>query len=236
MWREGRVRKLKERLDNELRDEEGRGKERKELEKKVEELVDRMELDKKETESMNAGIKESIRQLEESFTEEKKERNIEERKLQEKIKHMKEALWNERRNREVLEKEMEMDKKVKEVMESEKEMETKVEAAIEQTKILDLDFGSKCGERKQLVEKAVRLIKEKFSLKNDEYCDKFLNGVRVYKLGKCTSPRETKAGMIHTVPVLLVSQCRSQKERLEHTLRNAGMHVAFSGPRKAWIL
>jgi hypothetical protein len=50
-----------------------------------------------------------------------------------------------------------MDKKMKEVMGSEKAMERKVEAAMEQMKILDLDFGGECTERKQLVKEAVKL-------------------------------------------------------------------------------
>jgi hypothetical protein len=146
---------------------------------------------------------------------------------------MKEALRKERKNRQVLEKEMEVDKKVKEVMESEKEMEMKVEAAMEQIKILDLDFGSKCGVRKQLMENAGIIIKEKVSLQNKEECDKILNGVKVYILGKCTIPQESSAGVIDTVPVLLGCQCRSEKERLEHILRNAGLHVAFQWPKES---
>jgi hypothetical protein len=90
---------------------------------------------------------------------------------------------------------METDKKVKEVRKSEKEMEMKVEAAIEQIKILDLDLGT--------------IMVRGNSSKGES--DKILNGVRVYILGKCTS---RKTGIIHTVPILLVFQCRSEKDRL----------------------
>jgi hypothetical protein len=144
------------------------------------EIGERMNQDRKETKRVNKRIKDIVKQLEESFIKKKKIRKNEDRKLQERIKEMEEALQKERKNREVLEKEMETEKKVKEEIESEKEMEMKAEAAMEQIKILDLDFGSKCGERKQLVENAVRIMKEKVSLHNKKECDKILNGVRVY--------------------------------------------------------
>jgi hypothetical protein len=51
-----------------------------------------MELDMKEIERANGGIKENMRQLEERFTEDKKVKNNEERKVQKKILQMEEVL------------------------------------------------------------------------------------------------------------------------------------------------
>jgi hypothetical protein len=47
------------------------------------------------------------------------------------------------------------------MVESEKKMERKVEAAMEQIKILILDFGKECGDKKVLESEVLRIIKEK---------------------------------------------------------------------------
>ncbi len=67
----------------------------------------------------------------------------------------------------------------------------KMDAAIEQIRILDLDFSRECNEGKELLDNAMRMIKEKFSLKDREECDRILKGTRVYILGKITSEKDT---------------------------------------------
>jgi hypothetical protein len=116
-------------------------------------------------------------------------------------------------------------------------MEKKVEAVMEQTKILDLAFGRERSDRKQLVENAARIIKEKIGMRKGE-CDRILKGSKILIMGKSTSKKETKGGLIHTLPILLVCQGslgRSQKERLADILRKAGLHVSFLWP-KEWNL
>jgi hypothetical protein len=105
---------------------------------------------------------------------------------------------------------LELDKKLK-VVESEKEMERKMEEAMEQIKILDLDFGGKSREEKLLVEEAVKIIKEKVNLQDREECDRILKVRKVYTLGKSLSQKQTQAGKINTVSVLLGCQYKSEK-------------------------
>lgn len=73
---------------------------------------------------------------------------------------------------------------VKATKESGKEMERKVEAALEDLEILDLAFGSKCDERKKLVEDAMRLIKEQVSLTDSEECERILKCFIVFQCRK----------------------------------------------------
>ncbi len=67
----------------------------------------------------------------------------------------------------------------------------KMVAAMEQIRILDLDFSRQCNEGKELLDNAMRMIKEKVSLKDREECDCILKGTRVYILGKITSKKDT---------------------------------------------
>ena len=165
--------------------------------------------------------------------EEMKVREKEDSELHERIKGIENTLEKERKYREALEREVEAERKLKDVMESEREMERKIEEAMKQMKILDLDFGVDCKEKKKLVEEAVKIIKEKVSPKDREECDRILKGTRVYVLGKCTSQKQTEKGNVHTVPVLLACQCGSEKGRLEEILRRAGLHVAFQWPKES---
>jgi small-conductance mechanosensitive channel len=243
MQREERVKKMEERMVRETRADEGKEKKCDErlttleansldVEKEVREMAGRMNKDRKETEKETARLTENIETLEEILLEERKVREDENRKIKDRIKGMEEELRKERKNRELLEKEMEMDTKVKEVMGSEKAMERKVEAAMEQMKILDLDFGRECNERKQLVKDAVKNIKGKISSQDREECDRIFKGTKVYILGGSTSRKQTRTGDIHTVPVLLACLCRSDRERLEKILRKAGLHVSFQWPKE----
>jgi hypothetical protein len=103
---------------------------------------------------------------------------------------------------------------IQEAKESEKEMEKKLEGAMEQLKVLNLDFGRECLDRKTLVRTAISKIKEKVSDTDRPEVERIMRGARVDILGKCTSPRETDKGRIHTVPVLITCGCRSMKGRV----------------------
>jgi hypothetical protein len=81
------------------------------------------------------------------------------------------------------------------------------------------------------VKEAVKILKEKVGQQDEEECDRLLKGTRVYILGNNTGQKQTKTGNIHTVPVLLVCPCRSKKERLENSVRKAGLHIS-SGLKK----
>ncbi len=55
---------------------------------------------------------------------------------------------------------------------------------MEDLEILDLAFGSKCDERKKLVEDAMRLIKEQVSLTDSEECERILKCFIVFQCRK----------------------------------------------------
>ena len=242
--KEERARKMEEKIDRELREGEGKRKKSEdrlktleadttELEKELKERGERMDRKGKETVKVIARLEEGGKKMEERLREEMEKMEKEDSKLQERLKGIEQTLIKERKHREELEREMEMERKVKEVQESEREMERKVEEAMEQIKILDLDFGVECKEKEKLVDKAVKIIKEKISLQDRKEWDSLIKGIRVYALGKCTGQKQTEKGRIHTVPVLLVCQCRSEKGRVEKVLKRAGLHVAFQWPKES---
>ncbi len=54
---------------------------------------------------------------------------------------------------------IEGDESIQDAKDSEKDMEKKFEGAMEQVKILNIDFGKECADRKTLVKEAVSRIK-----------------------------------------------------------------------------
>ncbi len=114
----------------------------------------------------------------------------------------------------------------------EKEMERKLEGAMEQMKILNLDFGRECLDRKRLVKVAISKIEENVLDRDREEVERILRGARVDILGKSTSPKETDKGRIHTVPVLITCGCRSMKDRLEVLVRKVGLRTSFQWPKE----
>jgi hypothetical protein len=244
MQKEERARIMEERIERELREGEGKRKKNEErlkvleadktdLAKEVRERVDMMDKERKKTEKVIVRLEESGKKIEDSLKEETKAREKENSELKEKIKRIEDTLVKERKYRATLETEMKMESKVKEVMESEREMEKKVEEAMEQIKILDLEFGGECKEKKNLKEEAVKIIKEKVRMQDRKECDRILKGTRVYLLGKSLSQKQTEKGKIYTVPVLFACRCRSEKGRLEEMLRRAGLHVSFQWPKES---
>jgi hypothetical protein len=83
------------------------------------------------------------------------------------------------------------------------------------------------------VEAGVKIIEEKVKMQDRKECDKIFKGTRIHILGKNTSQKQTKTEMTHTVPVLLVCQCRNKKDRLENILRKAGFLVSFQWPKES---
>jgi hypothetical protein len=121
------------------------------------------------------------------------------------------------------------DKEIQGTKDSEREMEKKLEGAMEQMKILNMDFGRQCTDRRTLVKEAISKMKEKMTGNDREDFDRTMKGTRVDILGKGTSVKE---GRIHMVPVLITCGCRSAKERMEVLLRKAGLITSFQWPRE----
>jgi hypothetical protein len=95
---------------------------------------------------------------------------------------------------------------------------------MKQLKILNLDYGRECADRRTLVPDAISRIKEKVTENDKEECDGIMKGVRVDILGKSTNTKETGKGRM---PVLITCGCRNVKERLEAIVWKAGLVTSF---------
>jgi hypothetical protein len=111
-------------------------------------------------------------------------------------------------------------------------MEKKLEGAMEQIKVLYLDFGKVCADRRTLVKEVISRIKEKATGNDKEELDRIMKGVRVEILGRSTSRKETVKGMIYTVPILITCGCKNVKERLEVIVRKAGLVTSCQWPKE----
>jgi hypothetical protein len=70
-------------------------------------------------------------------------------------------------------------------------------------------------------------------LKDREDCEQILKGTGA---GGQVKRKQLKEGYIHTLPILLICQSRSKKERLEGSVEKAIIIASSSGPRKARTL
>jgi hypothetical protein len=173
-------------------------------------------------------MKERLRVIEERI---KESTGAEDRKVHERIDKIENETAKDRAERQEFEWNIEEDKGIQDAKESEKDMEKKLEASMEQLKILNLDFGRECADRRTLVTEATKLIREKVTEINKEEFDRSMKCVRIDILGKCTSMKETERGKIHTVPVLITCGCRNVKENLEAIVRKAGLIATFQWPK-----
>ena len=243
--REERERKMEERLKGEAKDREQQIRkleerlkkmeervEKKDLEEKVRRMSDSIYRDRKDREEDTKETKNKIKRIEEMLLEGKKATEQENGAAQENIGKMESEIAKERQERKVIERKVEKERIIHETMESEKEMERKVGAAMEQCKIINIDFGTECNDRNKLVGEAVRKLNEQVGSQDKEEFKRIMKGTRVSILGSGTTVKEMEKGKIHTVPVLLICQCRSTKERLENILKNAGIFVAFQWPKE----
>jgi hypothetical protein len=117
--------------------------------------------------------------------------------------------------------EQEEDKEIQDMKDSEMELERKLEGAMDQLKMINLDFGSFCTDRKTLVRETVSRIKERIEGNDKAEFDRIMKETRVDILGKGTTLKKTQDGRIHTVPVLITCGCRNMKERMEKIVRIA---------------
>jgi hypothetical protein len=77
-------------------------------------------------------------------------------------------------------------------------MERKLEGAMKQMKILNLDFGRECEDRKPLLKEAISKIKDKIVGTNREEFDRIMKRTRVDILGKGTSLVDTEVAYVLT--------------------------------------
>jgi hypothetical protein len=107
------------------------------------------------------------------------------------------------------------------------DMERKLEGAMEQVKILNVDLGKECTDRKTLIMEAVGKIKEMVKKSDEQDFVEIMKGATVEVLGKCTIEKRVGERKIHTVPILISCGCKNVKGRLERIVRNAGLVASF---------
>jgi hypothetical protein len=243
-----RVRKLEEKLERVMRENEEKWKESDERMKVVESRLEKEEsrkgreerrstdwsrnMEKEGLESEMTNVKERVSALEDSIREGGKPPEMKDRAAHVRIDEIEKGMAKDRAERQEFEWNMEGEKGIQDAKDSEKEMEKKLEGAMEQMKILNLDFGSECADRKTLVKVAISRIKEKVTENDKQECDRIMKGVRISILGKCTSMKDSEKGRIHTVPILITCGCRNVKERLEAILKKAGLAASTQWPKE----
>jgi hypothetical protein len=244
---EERVRKLEEKMERVARENEERWKEREERFRIMEERMEREairrggeERSKERTKNMDEEvgnnekeeIKERIKVLEEKMKVGGKILGQDASEVHVRVSKLETSMAKDKAERQEYELDMEEEKEIQDAKDSEKEMEKKLEAAMEQLKILNLDFGGECKDRRTMITEAISRIKENVIDNDQEEYDRIMKGTRVDILGKRTCVKETRKGSIHTVPVLLTCGCRNVKERLEAIVRNAGLVASVQWPKE----
>jgi hypothetical protein len=245
---EERVRKLEEKVERLVKENEEMWKER---EDRLRAMEDRMEREasrktgeetrsnewsrnrnEDEGKNENEKIEERLQTLEDKINDREKSPGEVDREIHLRMEKLETSMAKDRVDRNEYEWSMEEDKGIQEAKDSEKDMERKLEGAMEQLKILNLDFGTECADRRAMIAEARSRIKGKVLESDKEEYDRIMKGTRMDILGKSTSMKETGKGRVHTVPVLITCGCRNVKERLETILRKAGLVASFQWPRE----
>jgi signal transduction histidine kinase len=243
--REEREKKMKGTREREERARDVKGKkmeerlriledmaERNKTEDRVSEMEYRMERKNSEMTEEMRSLKDKMRITEERLENERSEVDQKEKIRSERIDKIEKAIRSDRKVIEELGTASERDKEIRDTKESEKEMERKVEAAMEEMKILNMDFGRECSDRKKLVEEAIGKLRDQVGRQDKMEFERIMKGTRVSILGKGTGIKIIEKGEIHTVPVLLRCNCRHAKEQLERIVRKAGIFVSFQWPKE----
>jgi hypothetical protein len=189
-------------------------------------------MEEKREENEVKNVKERIAVLEDRVMEVERSPGEKDREAHVRIDELEKDIAKDRAERQEFEWNIEEEKGIQDAKDSEKDMEKKLEGAMEQVKILNLDFGKECADRRTLVKEAISRIKEKATEKDKEEFDRIMKGARVDILGKSTSRKDTGKGMIHTVPILITCGCKNVKERLEMIVRKAGLVATFHWPKE----
>jgi hypothetical protein len=244
------VRKLEEKLERALRENEDRWRERDERLKVMEDMMEREvgrkvaggrgskeQSRSKEEELWGTEItktKERVAALENRIREGERlsETEKEGREAHVRIDELEKDIAKDRAERQEFEWSIEGDKGIQDAKDSEKDMEKKLEGAMEQVKILNVDFGKECVDRKTLVKEAVSRIRVMVTKNDKKEFDEIMKGATVDILGRSTSIKETGKGRVHTVPILITCGCKNVKGRLERIVRRAGLVASFQWPKE----
>jgi hypothetical protein len=234
---EERVRRLEEKLEKLVRENEDRWKEREESVRVMEDKMERemvkkvgeerrskeltRNIEEETVENELKNVKERISSLEDKVKEEEGSPGKKDSEVHVRIDKLEKEIAKNKAERQEFEWNSEEEKGIQEAKDSEMDMEKKLEGAMEQIKVLNLDFGKECVDRRTMVREAVCRIKEKVTGNDKEELERIMKGVRVDIMGRSTCKKETRKGEIHTVPVLITCGCQNMKERLEVIARRA---------------
>jgi hypothetical protein len=225
---EEKLRKLEETVERRQGEIEDRWRESEERMKAIEGMVEKRE-------SELRTMKERVAELENRIIEDERTPGIgkEDRKAQARIEELERGIAKDRAERQEFEWSVQGDKGVQDVKDSEKDMEKRLEVAMEQVKILNVDLGKECTDRKTLVKDAVDRIKEKVTKRDEQEFAEIMRGATVEVLGKSTTEKRIGDEKIHTVPILISCGCKNVKVRLERIVRNAGLVASFQWPKES---
>jgi hypothetical protein len=222
------MRKLEEKLIRRQGEDEDRWRESEERMKVIEGMIEKREAELRT-------MKERVTALENKIIEGERTSGIgkEDRQAQVRIEELERGIAKDRAERQEFECSVEGDKGVQDAKDSEKDMERKLEGAMEQVKILNVDLGKECTDRKTLVREAVGRIKEMVKKSDEQEFAEIMRGATVDVLGKCTTEKRMGERKIHTVPILISCGCKNVKGRLERIVRNAGLVASFQWPKES---
>jgi hypothetical protein len=225
---EEKVRKLEEKLERMQRENEDRWRERDERLKVIEDLMEKREAELKTMKERVTAFESRIREGESPSETQKEDREAHVR-----IEELEKGIAKDRAERQEFEWSVEGDKGVQDAKDSERDMEKKLEGAMEQVKILNVDMGKECNDRKTMVKEAVSRIKEKVTKEDKQEFDEIMRGATVEVLGRSTTTKVVGKGRIYTVPILITCGCKNVKGRLERIVRNAGLVASFQWPKES---
>ncbi len=225
---EEKMRKLEEKWERRQGENKDRWRESEERMKVIEDMME-----KRETEFMT--MKERVTALENRIREGERTTGTgkEDREAQVRIEELERGIAKDRAERQEFEWSIEGDKGVQDAKDSEKDMEKRLEGAMEQVKILNVDLGKECTDRKTLVKEAVGRIKEMVTKSDEQEFAEIMRGATVEVLGKSTTEKRIGEEKIHTVPILISCGCKNVKGRLERIVRNAGLVASFQWPKES---
>jgi hypothetical protein len=155
------------------------------------------------------------REAEEMRTEDKLEKIVDEIK---EIKNISDGMVNDR-----------MEQKIRA---SEKEMEEKLRVASCSLKILDFDFGESTDDRGWMVRTVLNYLKSDVHPEDKNVFDRIIRKTRIVILGRKTSASSYRGKTVHTVPILLECQNKTEAVDLDSILRQAGYFSTFHWPQE----
>jgi hypothetical protein len=225
---EEKMRKLEEKLIRRQGEDEDRWRESEERMKVIEGMIEKREAELRTMKERVTALENRIREGERTSGT-----GNEDRQAQVRIEELERDIAKDRAERKEFEWSVEGDKGVQDAKDSEKDMEKRLEGAMEQVKILNVDLGKECTDRKTLVKDAVDRIKEMVTKRDEQEFAEIMRGATVEVLGKSTTEKRIGEEKIHTVPILISCGCKNVKVRLERIVRNAGLVASFQWPKES---